>query len=750
MSQNNSLLQLATASNPPIIPRPESSQSNMNLSSSNSTAQLHHLFQHTMYAPPPQLGHMHVGTGTSGPSSASTGTQFNQGFLPNPLPPINDHQLGGGQPVSQQSQQSHHHQQQQSQQQNIMRSMTPLPVMSPNGAMSGVPNQLLNYQNIQEMHLQQQQQQQQQYLFHEQGGRWKKKKLAEFLQHNAGQAEVTSKRTSQESVLKLVALKNKDKPLGQYATIVRNAEIEVLNMDTATNSKSEIQAAEQNRERERQVYALVWLMNNCISESESYVPRGRIFAQYAASCAQNQLKPLSQATLGKLIRSLFPHLKTRRLGMRGQSKYHYCGLKLVSSLASSDALTPTGSSTNERNTPNSETSSTISSAQLDGGITPLIKSDSQSQRQVQNQNPSQKDVLANASITVTSVDSQDETSLNTSLSSNSAGATETPSNSTISNMNHEAFILGSNFFAETCEAKVELPLAFPNLQQFLPRDHQFDADIVSSVESLYQVFCNTLFENIRFTKFDDLPSTLQSFSSSSISTPMYDLFTTEELYPWVSQCDLITHKALTKMLSSLIMEFDDIPDVVLNKLSEFSNNYLNLVQQSTLHLPLPMVTSKKNIAKTFSHLVKRLLKVIETTKHLSHTVSKQEIRLSMLFGWEQNIKLFDIASQEFGYLNDPELEKEVVNLFSVELPTLYRVPDEEFDLISLVKQVCKFMETKNSNARLLVLTLSSFTSACLRDLSLKEVDCLNLWLISKSFLDEWLLWYGEVGGFLNE
>jgi hypothetical protein len=37
---------------------------------------------------------------------------------------------------------------------------------------------------------------------------------------------------------------------------------------------------------------------------------------------------VNQASFGKLIRSVFPNLKTRRLGTRGNSKYHYYGIKV--------------------------------------------------------------------------------------------------------------------------------------------------------------------------------------------------------------------------------------------------------------------------------------------------------------------------------------------------------------------------------------------------------------------------------------
>ena len=39
-------------------------------------------------------------------------------------------------------------------------------------------------------------------------------------------------------------------------------------------------------------------------------------------------EPVNAASFGKLVRSVFVGLKTRRLGTRGHSKYHYYGIKI--------------------------------------------------------------------------------------------------------------------------------------------------------------------------------------------------------------------------------------------------------------------------------------------------------------------------------------------------------------------------------------------------------------------------------------
>ena len=574
-------------------------------------------------------------------------------------------------------------------------------------------------------------------------------------------AAVTSKRTTQENILKLVAMKNKDKPLSEYASVVRNAEIQVLNMDTSTHAKSEIQSAEQHRERERQVYALIWLMSNCVTDTESYVRRGRIFAQYAASCAQNQLKPLSQATLGKLIRALFPFLKTRRLGMRGQSKYHYCGLKLVSPFATSSDLTPTGSSNSDTSSAMLSTSGTTSShSNNENSISLKYEGDSQHSIDSQSDHSNGiKSIQPNAMLGKQSSVSDPLNQLSEDISldvtgniqGHDAGVKPVLSAETSFNTCYdEGYALLPDFFAVTSEAKVELPIEFPDLQKFLPVNQSVDPDIASSVNSLYQVYCNTLFENIRFMKFDDLPLTLQSFSSSSISSKMYNLFISEELYRWVHQSDLLTHKALTKMLSSLIVDFNEIPEVVFNKLSDFSNEYMKMVEQSTMDLPLPMVTFKKSVAQAFCRLVKRLVKVIDNSKKLSNIMSKQENRLSMLYVWEQNVKVSELINQEFSYFNHPALEKDMQELFSVQLLELLKKTDEDFDLISFVKMVFGVLSNKSLPPRLLVLTFNSFTAACTKEILTNSNENFGLWWMFKAFLDEWIFWYAEVGGFLKD
>ncbi|TGJ80276.1 hypothetical protein E0Z10_g8487 [Xylaria hypoxylon] len=83
-----------------------------------------------------------------------------------------------------------------------------------------------------------------------------------------------------------------------------------------------------NSERTRQVFAMLWINQVC-TKGKASVPRGRVYANYASRCATERITVLNPASFGKLVRVLFPGLKTRRLGVRGESKYHYVNFTLM-------------------------------------------------------------------------------------------------------------------------------------------------------------------------------------------------------------------------------------------------------------------------------------------------------------------------------------------------------------------------------------------------------------------------------------
>ncbi|XP_068177488.1 MHC class II regulatory factor RFX1-like isoform X2 [Antennarius striatus] len=73
-----------------------------------------------------------------------------------------------------------------------------------------------------------------------------------------------------------------------------------------------------------------WLCENYEGAEGVSLPRCTLYYHYLLHCQEHQLEPVNAASFGKLIRSVFMGLRTRRLGTRGNSKYHYYGLRIKS------------------------------------------------------------------------------------------------------------------------------------------------------------------------------------------------------------------------------------------------------------------------------------------------------------------------------------------------------------------------------------------------------------------------------------
>eukprot|EP01135_Chromosphaera_perkinsii_P002516 Nk52_evm32s224 gene=Nk52_evmTU32s224 len=72
---------------------------------------------------------------------------------------------------------------------------------------------------------------------------------------------------------------------------------------------------------------LRWILDNYEENQGHSLPRCQLFELYQEYCKERgNITPLNPASFGKMIKAAFPDIKTRRLGTRGQSKYHYFGI----------------------------------------------------------------------------------------------------------------------------------------------------------------------------------------------------------------------------------------------------------------------------------------------------------------------------------------------------------------------------------------------------------------------------------------
>ncbi|KAG8430867.1 hypothetical protein GDO86_019844 [Hymenochirus boettgeri] len=67
--------------------------------------------------------------------------------------------------------------------------------------------------------------------------------------------------------------------------------------------------------------ACMWIRNHLEEHTDTCLPKQDVYDAYKRYCDNLCGRPLSVANFGKIIREIFPNIKARRLGGRGQSKY---------------------------------------------------------------------------------------------------------------------------------------------------------------------------------------------------------------------------------------------------------------------------------------------------------------------------------------------------------------------------------------------------------------------------------------------
>ena len=117
--------------------------------------------------------------------------------------------------------------------------------------------------------------------------------------------------------------------------------------------------------RDTDIVHVRWLIENYETAEGISLPRSTLYSHYQTHCQQQGIEPVNAASFGKLIRSVFVGLRTRRLGTRGNSKYHYYGIRVKPGSPLARITDNTSVSSPDSGQPSAKRSKTSGS---DGGV----------------------------------------------------------------------------------------------------------------------------------------------------------------------------------------------------------------------------------------------------------------------------------------------------------------------------------------------------------------------------------------------
>ncbi|EPE09728.1 rfx dna-binding domain-containing protein [Ophiostoma piceae UAMH 11346] len=571
-----------------------------------------------------------------------------------------------------------------------------------------------------------------------------------------------------------------------------NNELEMRQLFTANKCRSLQDVAEElhgnergpNSERTRQVFAMLWINQVC-SKGKGSVPRGRVYANYASRCATERITVLNPASFGKLVRVLFPGLKTRRLGVRGESKYHYVNFTLAEDepdLRDSPRLqVPLLDSVNFSQNFSNDSSSNIPTAMPSKGVfapsgsthhTQHSQSSHQQQKQAQQTISHQPSF--NQPLGLPMQQPQKEESLRAEyvqcLYNQPDAAVIDQLDATASSKTVQTLFLASSADSEPFSQSD--PLVLPRIEPFLPNGT--DPDAAKSLAALYRSHCTSLVECIRYCKEKTFFHLFTSFQGT-LTMPVQKLFANPSVAPWIEESDFVLYQRMMRIISGLTLQV--VPKPVLDTLRNISTRLVAHIRESFQGQPSHVVRAKEAPATIFAALLDRALRVNLTAHAAANMLSNPANRDQMYLDWITLVRVRKVAESIPARGMDDvvnllisqlrELLDPVDVAWEVESRTLYgefaertgrRIEnDNAFDggasnvldrWVSLLQSLpARFPYASHRDV---VWCVERVGSAVMRDLTIQQGKSFGSWWVTKCWIDEMVTFLAEQGGFLRQ
>ncbi|KAK7202552.1 RFX DNA-binding domain-containing protein [Myxozyma melibiosi] len=523
-------------------------------------------------------------------------------------------------------------------------------------------------------------------------------------------------------------------------------------------------------ERNRQVFGIVWLKKTCQLSPRNAIPRNRIYARYAEICARHKIKPLNPAAFGKLVKLVFPDIKTRRLGVRGKSKYHYCGINLIG-----DALVPIGSINNAGSAASADDFDIANDDSFENGQDSAASSSKANNNtsvapQKENQNPQSTPQSRLQSLLFTTPPDK----VRSSLDSPSSHLATTPLDpSALPPLHFSKKVMDSPAVSFNS-------LAFPSIDAFVPAGA--DKDAVDILTALCQSHCSALLEAIRFMHLKQFLNTLSSFHGT-LTSPVQKLLAVPSILEWVQRCDWIMYKEMIHMLAPLALQV--VPANVLTALRSLSMTLPQNILTSFRTLPPQFVQVKLRPAYAFSNLIGRLLRVTNSANAAARILANPNERKSMLADWINYVDARLIVLREApcgGAMALKILTEDLIALLAVPAENIAANADHwgrphsrDLNDVStspappsptpgkddmndpgegIIEQWAEYLTAlplrfPNVSARMFLLYMNGILTAALREITLNGGEAFGAWWMVRCWIDEWIAWVAEQGGFFD-
>nr|XP_009930525.1 PREDICTED: DNA-binding protein RFX2 [Opisthocomus hoazin] len=455
---------------------------------------------------------------------------------------------------------------------------------------------------------------------------------------------------------------------------------------------------------------LQWLLDNYETAEGVSLPRSSLYNHYLRHCQEHKLDPVNAASFGKLIRSVFMGLRTRRLGTRGNSKYHYYGIRL------------------KPESPLNRSVLELASSALDAATDKAT---------LFRYRPAQK------------MDGMAESG------SNSNPHTTPEQSVAAQSQHHQQFIDVTHVFPE---------FPAPDLGNVLLQEGVTMND-VKTLQLLYRRHCEATLDVVMNLQFHYIEKLWQSFwspktpsSDGSTALPaseeehegtlpkdkLITLCKYEPILKWMRSCDHILYQALVEILIPDVLR--PVPSTLTQAIRNFAKSLEGWLMNAMSEFPPQIVQTKVGVVSAFAQTLRRYTSLNHLAQ-AARAVLQNTSQINQMLSDLNRVDFANVQEQASWVCQCEEgMVQKLEQDFKLTLQQQSSLDQWASWLDNVVTQVLKHHEGSPSfpkAARQFLLKWSFYSSMVIRDLTLRSAASFGSFHLIRLLYDEYMFYLVE-------
>ncbi|KAL8953235.1 MAG: hypothetical protein Q9222_000888 [Ikaeria aurantiellina] len=318
-------------------------------------------------------------------------------------------------------------------------------------------------------------------------------------------------------------------------------------------------------------------------------------------------------------------------------------------------------------------------------------------------------------------------------------------------------------------------LVLPGIHSFIPIGT--DPDTAEALAALYRTHCISVIDSFRFCKERMLWHHFTSFHGT-LTVPVQKLFAHPSIATWIQECDWLMYQKMVQFVSPLALQV--VPMRVIDTFRAISTKLAGHLTTTFQNHPQLVRDAKLGPATIFAGLLDRLLRVNATAHAAANMLTNDANRDQMWHDWVLHVKPLKVAESSLpgmGYQRTLRvLATEMRHLLGPLRTTTYGGMDPIYaetlaepgpsysghghpgkdgsSTEGVLDRWTSFLHTlpalfPRADAHTLLHCANAVGNAALRDITMAQAFSFGSWWVTKTWVDEMLLWMAERSGFME-